>query len=650
MSVFKRTQALAAWVIGSLLIFSAIGCSEALLEPEREVRLLQVALSETTVVAGDEVFVDLTVLDENGQLFDPLPAWLEGQPVLTSQNSEIARVEGDVLVAEGPGETVVQVEIAGLRGFAEMRVNPRELTLNVDGAYVVQSVQRPDGSVPLVAGRDGVLRVFLRGDQPSFYTQTVRVRLFHSGQPVETIEADLDGIPTSTQEGDLATSWNVEIAGEWIQPGLSLRVEVLPDEDVPLTAESQRSFPADGSPQPLDVRRVAPVKVRFVPIYDRAINRSGDVDLSSAPDYLEDFLAMFPVAEHEVDIRTSYSARIGTYSRDELSELIREILALQRAEDSDWYYYGVFPSGQNAEVGGLGYVGGKASIGVSKREDEQDTGYYTTVFAHELGHNFGRNHAPCGGPEAIDENYPYRQAEIGVFGLDVSTMSLKSPEFYVDLMSYCGPEWISDYTYTAVVDHLMAQNQEMKKASRGTKEDVLLVWGSVGPEGSVLEPAFEINAPVHVPSNTGPYVLEGRDEYGAPLFSYRFQGTPLAHGSKDQRDFAFTLPRAQLSIDRLAELRVFGPDVDIAVRQPDAHAKSDALVAPQWSLQRSGKSRASLEWSPSAYPMALVRNRETGEILSFARDGFISFMPASSEVDLYFSDGVRTVKAQGSIR
>lgn len=639
------------WILTLFFLLALIGCSEGLLEPDREARLLQVELSDSTVIEGGEVaVVDLTVLDEVGQPFDPLPSWLEDQPVLSSSSEQIVKAEGDVFVAEGPGEATVQVDVAGLTGFNTVRVNPRELTLTIDGAYIVQSVQRPDGSVPLIAGRDGVLRVFVRGDQPSFYKQMIRARLLHHGQPVETIEADLDRIPTLTEEGDLATSWNVEIDGEWIQPGLSLLVEVVPVEDVPITAESQRLFPADGRPQSLEVRQVPPVQVRLVPIYDRAINRGGDVDVSSAPDYVADFLAMFPVAEHEIDVRTSYSTRIGTYSRDNLSRVIREIRTLQRVEDSDWYYYGVFPSGQNPEVGGLGYLPGKASIGVSKPKDEPGQGYFTRVFAHELGHNFGRYHAPCGDPGGIDEDYPYSQAGIGVFGLDVSTMSLKSPSTQVDLMSYCDPEWISDYTYTGVVEHLVAQSQEIKRISNDTQKEVLLVWGSVGPEKSVLEPAFEITAPVHIPSNTGPYVLDGRDDSGTRLFSYRFQGTPLAHGPEGQRDFTFTLPRARLSMDRLAEIRISGPGVDLAVQQPAAHAKAGALVAPPWSLQRSERSEALLEWSSSAYPMALVRSRETGEILSFARDGAISFIPASSEVDLYFSDGVRTVKAQASIR
>ena len=40
-------------------------------------------------------------------------------------------------------------------------------------------------------------------------------------------------------------------------------------------------------------------------------------------------------------------------------------------------------------------------------------------FAHELGHNFGRNHAPCGSPPNVDPAYPYPGADIGTLGCDI---------------------------------------------------------------------------------------------------------------------------------------------------------------------------------------------------------------------------------------
>jgi len=76
------------------------------------------------------------------------------------------------------------------------------------------------------------------------------------------------------------------------------------------------------------------------------------------------------------------------------------------------------------------------------------------TMAHELGHACGLPHAPCGTPG--DPNYPaYEpydpaatpQASIGEYGLDISNGNIQAPNLFKDIMSYCGPRWISLYNY-----------------------------------------------------------------------------------------------------------------------------------------------------------------------------------------------------------
>ena len=76
------------------------------------------------------------------------------------------------------------------------------------------------------------------------------------------------------------------------------------------------------------------------------------------------------------------------------------------------------------------------------------------TMAHELGHACGLQHAPCGTPG--DPNYPAYEpydpantpmASTGEYGMDISNGAIKSPALYKDLMSYCGPKWISLYHY-----------------------------------------------------------------------------------------------------------------------------------------------------------------------------------------------------------
>jgi hypothetical protein len=83
-----------------------------------------------------------------------------------------------------------------------------------------------------------------------------------------------------------------------------------------------------------------------------------------------------------------------------------------------------------------------------------------SVFAQEIGHAFGRAHAPCGNPGGPDPNYPtynsYPSASIGEFGVDTSTMQIFNPASTYDFMSYCGPVWVSPYTYVGLENSIVS--------------------------------------------------------------------------------------------------------------------------------------------------------------------------------------------------
>ncbi len=85
--------------------------------------------------------------------------------------------------------------------------------------------------------------------------------------------------------------------------------------------------------------------------------------------------------------------------------------------------------------------------------------------AHEVGHNHGRNHAPCvpqgGSISGVDNNYPYSGGNIGVWGYDPSKQSLINPNGVTDIMGYCNTKWISDYTYDGLVNRVAAVNGAM---------------------------------------------------------------------------------------------------------------------------------------------------------------------------------------------
>ena len=71
---------------------------------------------------------------------------------------------------------------------------------------------------------------------------------------------------------------------------------------------------------------------------------------------------------------------------------------------------------------------------------------YPGVIAHELGHNLSLRHAPCG--TRGDPSFPYPDGSIGAWGYDFRDGGRLVRHSTRDLMSYCDPQWISDYHFT----------------------------------------------------------------------------------------------------------------------------------------------------------------------------------------------------------
>jgi len=83
------------------------------------------------------------------------------------------------------------------------------------------------------------------------------------------------------------------------------------------------------------------------------------------------------------------------------------------------------------------------------------------TLAHELGHNAGRNHIDCEVTRGdIDNAYPYppeQLDELGVanhYGFDINTRMAIAPNAAKDFMSYCFPQWTSDYTWKNIFNRL----------------------------------------------------------------------------------------------------------------------------------------------------------------------------------------------------
>ena len=309
-----------------------------------------------------------------------------------------------------------------------------------------------------------------------------------------------------------------------------------------------------------------------------------------------------------------------------------EIDALRVAEGTSRHYYGVVHLDYSAGIAGVGYIGLPTAIGYDRVDDR------SRVTAHEMGHNFGRQHSPCGGPAGIDPNYPEADGRTGAYGYDLQDNLLKFP-FQPDIMGYCGSPWISPYTYDGVLAFRTAGGSAAAVRVDAAPQRCLLVWGRIVDGQAVLEPAFEIVTRPSLPTARGRYSLEAANADGARLFSLSFDPVQVEDGRRDTRQFAFAVPLGDVAGGEISSLRLGGPGANVAAARTAAAVTGARPTGPLVEARQVGGGVA-LRWDAAAHPMVMVRDPETGQVVSFARGGQADVATNKRTLELVVSDRV----------
>ncbi|HSM34970.1 MAG TPA: M66 family metalloprotease, partial [Longimicrobiales bacterium] len=364
---------------------------------------------------------------------------------------------------------------------------------------------------------------------------------------------------------------------------------------------------------------------------------------------LEQLLAstrrMLPVEDVETTIRTPFSTEEDLSTPTGWSALLSDLQALRTAENAaDEYYHGIIRNFSGIAYGGLAYVPGSngSSFRTALSVEHPD------VIVHELGHNLGRPHSPCGGAGGPDPGYPHPDAMLGGPGYDVVTDQLIADPAYRDFMSYCAPEWTSDYTFQRILDWRTDDPRVPAgsvAASAGPRVRGLLLWGRVGPDGVYLNPALELEAPRPTSASGGSSVLSGFGPSGEEIFRVAVEAVPVADGDPAEAHFATFVPLGAAALAALDRVEVQTP---VGTARRVAAADADRTDAPAVLVRPSGPDQVLLEWDAVRHPIALVRDRASGAIVAFARGGeAIIATPVSDPAQLLvdLSDGVRTRRA-----
>ena len=206
-------------------VAAAAACADFAREADRVPAALEIAPRDTMITAGDTVRLTVHVFDQEGAPMR-LPSWTPPTWSVSDPRALEIAPNGELNALRG-GDLAVAASVAGLDVETRLRINPRSVRLAVPVIYLNQVIQNPEASVPLIAGRPALLRVFVTGDQISFYTPRVRATFYLEGEAVlsELVEPGSDLLPDRVHEDRIDLSYDVAVPGELIQPGLELVVE-----------------------------------------------------------------------------------------------------------------------------------------------------------------------------------------------------------------------------------------------------------------------------------------------------------------------------------------------------------------------------------------------------------------------------------------
>ncbi len=527
----------------------------------RELRTLD--LGDNSLTGGIPAeLASLTSLDTirirgNTQMEGPIPAAitdLSGLKVLQYDSTGLCAPPSRTFRDWLRGLDVAEGDICG--GADSVRVS-------LPVVYLTQAIQRPDGDVPLLAGRDALLRVFVVADRENAFFDPEVVATFTRGRERihrAVLTAADNRMPTSPYEGDLLRSFQAVIPADVIADSTDMVLVVDSAGTLPLVAGSETRFPQDGR-YSLEVVDTPPLELTVVPILYAEDPDSSVLDwargITADSPQVSLFRHSFPVSEFSATTRDPHITSIDPVAGE--WSLLIEIEKVYNAEAATGYWYGVVDS-HDGYVRGLAWLNGWLSLGKP----------WGTELAHEVGHNFDLRHAPCGGAPGADPDFPYEIGNIGVWGYDFRDGSALHPIRRRDIMGYCYDRgWLSDYHFKKVIR--VREEKEGRGAASGdlaggARVETLVLSGGVRDGELRIEPLHSMFMSAKLPDRAGPYRLEGVGAAGEVEFSLSFVPGEDPYGNKH---FFFALPIEEHWADSLERITLTGPEGAVTVDDDD---------------------------------------------------------------------------------
>jgi len=327
----------------------------------------------------------------------------------------------------------------------------------------VTAIASKDRVAAVIEGRDALFRISVApatGFAPRELSARVIVK---NGTTPEQFFARQRVTKAST-DADTASTFQVNVPAAKVLADTTYAVELVECSEVATGIIAQPRFPAMGD-VPLAPRKTGVLKINLVPLsVSSRVPDTTEPVLAKYRAYLE---AMYPIERAVFTVGKPVTVSSPVNWSNTLDQL--RMLRQSERPAADVYYFGLLKPTDTFQqycrtgcTAGIGYVGSatQAATHVAMGlafADETSAG----VMAHEVGHNHGRNHAPCAPGNQIsgvDSRYPHKGALTSVWGYDNRKQTFFNPDKTTDIMGYCEPQWISDYTYKALIERVATIN------------------------------------------------------------------------------------------------------------------------------------------------------------------------------------------------
>ena len=479
--------------------------------------------------------------------------------------------------------------------------------LTIDWLEITQAVQTASNDLPLVAGRTTVVRAYAKTDQPGG-TENIHVSLsaWQGGTqlPDSPLVLGPNVISPSPSRTDINSSINFQLPKSWLTGKVTIEATVDSSHVLYETNENNNMTSLI-----LNFNSVPSLDVKIIPIHYYHHGNPNDYYPAVSQDILSnDVWNLYPVDNVNISFHSPKTYYGNLYNGDNWINILNTITDMKQSEGApdSQIWYGLLPvedeSGDtwfNRGVIGLAWIGYRVSIGLADYSDYGLDGGITA--AHEFGHNLGREHAPCGNPADPDPYYPYPGGIIGQYGFNLNQLTV-IPDNYKDIMSYCSPEWVSDYTYQGLYNDQSTHGGSMPQ---GELVESIFVRASLDHDGQAkLEPFYEfIGQPTSSPESNE-YSIEMLNDVGEIIAVHPVKILKAEEHGINAYSISAVIPKPQELITTIRFL-----ENGIALSEKSVISDTTALAIPDQATEMTADQigdEAILNWGVPGVP-ALVR-------------------------------------------